>query len=166
MASQAFLKGADGRMDTTVVAERRVGWPAEITRYQWLVLFGAWAGWALDAMDFNLYSLVLRPAVTELLGGGQVGAAQLGLVGGVLSTAGLLGWALGGIAFGLLADYIGRVRTLAMSILIFSVFTALQGIAQAPWQLGLFRFLGGIGTGAQLVIGTPLLLDVFGARPL
>ena len=66
MASQVFLKGADGRMDTTVVAERRVGWLAEITRYQWLVLFVAWAGWALDAMDFNLYSLVLRPAVTEL----------------------------------------------------------------------------------------------------
>jgi len=151
-------------MGTTVVAERRVGWLAEITRYQWLVLFVAWAGWALDAADFNLFSLVLRPAVTELLGGGQVSAAQLGLVGGILSTAGLLGWALGGIAFGMLADYIGRVRTLAMSILIFSVFTALQGVAQAPWQLGLFRFLGGVGTGAELVIGIPLLMEVFGER--
>src|SRR5260370_11752148 len=102
-------------MDTTVVAERRVGWLAEITRYQWLVLFVAWAGWALDAADFNLFSLVLRPAVTELLGGGQVSAAQLGLVGGILSPPGLLGWALGGVGFGILAAYIGPGPTLPMS---------------------------------------------------
>ena len=56
--------------------------------------------------------------------------------------AGLLGWAFGGFTFGIIADYIGRVRTLALSILIFSVFTALQGFAQTPFAarlLPLFR---------------------------
>src|ERR687885_2768561 len=81
--------------------ERQAGWLGGITRYQWLVLFVAWLGWSLDATDFNLYSLVLRPAITDLLGG-QASAAELGQVGGIVSTVGLLGWAIGGFLFGVL----------------------------------------------------------------
>jgi hypothetical protein len=40
-----------------------------VTGYQWLAFFVVWAGWSLDATDFGLFSLVLRPALTELLGG-------------------------------------------------------------------------------------------------
>ena len=82
--------------------------------------------------------------------------ADIGKVGGLLSTAGLLGWAFGGFLFGIIADYIGRVRTLALSILIFSVFTACQGLSQTPLQLGIFRFLAGVGTGAEIIVGIPL----------
>src|SRR5436309_7418902 len=65
------------------------GWRA-ISRYQWLVFLVVWAGWTLDAADFGLFSLVLRPALTELLGfgGGTLAPdqlAQLGKVGGLLS---------------------------------------------------------------------------------
>jgi MFS family permease len=74
---------------------------------------------------------------------------------------GLLGWAFGGFLFGIIADYIGRVRALALSILIFSVFTACQGFAQSPLQLGIFRFLAGIGTGAEIVVGIPLVAEAF-----
>src|SRR5712671_4318771 len=112
----------------------------DITGYQWLVLFIAWAGWSLDITDFTLYGLVLRQSLTELLGGTAT-LAQIGKVGGLLTTIGLLGWAIGGFVFGIVADYIGRVRTLALSILIYSVFTALQGTAQDVWQLGLYRFI-------------------------
>src|SRR5580693_4528751 len=105
------------------------GWRA-ISRYQWLVFVVVWAGWTLDAADFGLYSLVLRPALTELLGFSGTLApeqlAQLGKVGGLLAMSGLLGWAAGGFIFGIIADYIGRVRALMFSIIIFSVFTALQ----------------------------------------
>ena len=55
------------------------------TRYQWLVIFVVWAGWSLDATDFGLFSLVLRPALTELLGGRPT-IADIGRVGGILST--------------------------------------------------------------------------------
>src|SRR5215475_15070816 len=102
-------------------------WVREITGYQWLVLFVAWAGWSLDITDFTLYGLVLRQAMTELLGGNP-SLAEIGRVGGLITTIGLLGWAFGGFIFGIIADYIGRVRTLALSILIYSVFTALQGL--------------------------------------
>ena len=130
------------------------------TRYQWLIFFVAWAGWSLDATDFGLFSLVLRPALTELLGG-QPSIADIGRVGGLLSTVGLLGWSIGGFLFGIVADYIGRVRTLALSILIYSVFTGLQGLAQSPFELGVFRFFAGVGTGAEIIVGIPLVAEAF-----
>jgi hypothetical protein len=46
-----------------------IGWLRDITRYQWMVFLIAWLGWSLDNTDFNLFALVLRPAVTDLLGG-------------------------------------------------------------------------------------------------
>ena len=138
----------------------QTGWVRSITRYQWLVFFVVWAGWSLDAADFGLYSLVLAPALRELLGGSP-SPADIGRVGGIISTVGLLGWAIGGFTFGIIADYIGRVRTLALSILIFSVFTALQGVAQDPLQFGIFRFLAGVGTGAEIIVGIPFVAEAF-----
>src|SRR5712664_4709241 len=132
----------------------------DITNYQWLVLFVAWAGWSLDITDFTLYGLVLRQALTELLSPGTP-LPEILKVGGLLTTIGLLGWAVGGFFFGIIADYIGRVRTLALSILIYSVFTALQGFSQEIWQLGLFRFIAGLGTGAELMIAIPLVAEAF-----
>ena len=137
-----------------------VGFPRNLTRYQWSVFLVVWAGWALDATDFGLYSLVLRPALTELLGGNP-SMADIGRVGGILSMVGLLGWAFGGFMFGMVADYLGRVRTLAVSILTYSIFTALQGFAHSPLELGIFRFLGGLGTGGELIVGIPLVAEAF-----
>ena len=141
-----------------------LGFVRDITRYQWLIFFVAWAGWSLDATDFGLFSLVLRPALTELLGG-QPTIADVGRVGGILSTVGLLGWSLGGFLFGIIADYIGRVRTLALSILIYSVFTGLQGLAQSPLDLGIYRFFAGVGTGAEIIVGIPLVAEAFAEGP-
>jgi MFS family permease len=137
-----------------------LGFLRGFTRYQWLVFFVAWAGWSLDATDFGLFSLVLRPALTELLGGSP-SIADIGRVGGILSIVGLLGWSLGGFGFGIIADYIGRVRTLALSILIYSVFTGLQGLAQSPLELGIYRFFAGVGTGAEIIVGIPLVAEAF-----
>src|SRR5260370_27200299 len=122
-------------MQSTGVGEASLSFPRGLTRYQWTVFFVVWAGWALDATDFGLYSIVLRPALTDLLGGNP-SMADIGRVGGILSMVGLLGWAFGGFLFGIVADYIGRVRTLALSILIYSVFTACHGFAESPLQLG------------------------------
>jgi MFS family permease len=141
-------------------ASGQLGFVRGFTRYQWLVFFVVWAGWSLDATDFGLFSLVLRPALTELLGG-QPTIAEIGRVGGLLSTVGLLGWAFGGFLFGIIADYIGRVRTLALSILIYSVFTGLQGLSHSPLELGIYRFFSGVGTGAEIIVGIPLVAEAF-----
>ncbi len=143
------------------------GWRA-ITPYQWLVFLVVWAGWTLDAADFGLFSLVLKPAITELLGIPAAGAldkgqlADIGKYGGLLAMAGLLGWAFGGFIFGIIADYIGRVRALMFSIVIYSVFTALQGLSVHLWDFAIYRFIAGLGTGAELMVGIPLLAETLG----
>jgi MFS family permease len=151
---------------TTNAGNPVLGGLRAITRYQWLVFIVVWAGWTLDAADFGLFSLVLRPALTELLGfSGALQPDQLariGKIGGLLAMSGLLGWAAGGFIFGIIADYIGRVRALMFSIVIFSVFTALQGVSQGIWDFGVYRFFAGIGTGAELMVGIPLLAETLG----
>jgi len=149
-------------MSTTAGLDRSGGITglAGLTPYQWRIFLVTWLGWALDSADFGLFALVLRPAVTELMGG-TLTAAEMGCVGGYLAMVGLLGWAIGGFLFGMVADRIGRVRTLMLSIIMFSVCTALQGLAQTPFQLGLFRFLAGIGTGAEAVVGIALVAEAF-----
>jgi MFS family permease len=138
----------------------QVGWIREVTGYQWMVFLIAWLGWSLDNTDFNLFALVLRPALTELLGGNP-SIAEIGRVGGVLSMVGLLGWALGGFCFGVVGDSIGRIRTLALSVVMVAIFTALQGFSQGPVMFGVCRFFTGVGTGAELVVGIPLVAEAF-----
>jgi len=137
-----------------------LSWIRGFTRYQWMVFMACWLGWTLDGTNFTLFAFVLKPAVTELVGG-TASVAVIGRVGGYLAMTGLLGWAFGGFIFGTVADYIGRVRTLFISIAMYSVFTAMQGFAHTVFQLGLFRFLGGLGTGAELVVGIPLVAEAF-----
>src|SRR5437764_9141885 len=144
----------------STAGEQAISFPRGLTRYQWTVFLVVWAGWALDATDFGLFSIVLRPAVTELLGGSPA-IADIGRVGGILSMVGLLGWAFGGFMFGIIADYIGRVRTLAVSILVYSVFTAAQGFSHSPLELGIYRFIGGLGTGGEIIVGIPLVAEAF-----
>src|SRR5262249_38358366 len=96
----------------------------------------------------------------ELLGSSAT-LPDITRIGGLLTTIGLLGWMFGGFFFGIIADYIGRVRTLALSILIYSVFTALQGVAQDVWQLGIFRFIAGLGTGGEVMMAIPLVAEAF-----
>jgi MFS family permease len=145
-------------MERGGAAVAQLGGLRAISRYQWLVFFVVWLGWTLDAADFGLYSLVLRPALTELLGGNPT-MAQIGKAGGFLSMVGLLGWAAGGFLFGTIADYIGRVRALTYSIALYAVFTALQGLSHGVWDFAIYRFIAGIGTGAELMVGISLLAE-------
>ena len=149
--------------DSATVAVRPLSWIREITPYQWRVFLVVWLGWILDSTDFGLFSFVLRPALTELLGD-QANLADVGRIGGVLSMVGLLGWAVGGFVFGVLADYVGRVRTLAVSIVLFSIFTGLQGLAHSSLQLGIYRCLAGVGAGAEIVVGIPLLAEALSGQ--
>jgi MFS family permease len=135
-------------------------WVRDVTRYQWMVFLIAWIGWSLDNTDFSLFALVLRPAMTELMGGNPT-AADIGRVGGILSMTGLLGWALGGFAFGILGDYFGRVRTLMLSVALVAVFTAMQGLTHNTVTFGICRFFTGVGTGAEVVLGIPLVAEAF-----
>ncbi len=136
------------------------GWLSDVTRYQWLVLVVAWLGWVFDSMDGTLYSIVQRPTIAELLGGGA-SEAEIGFYSSVVFSVTLIGWALGGIVFGVLADYIGRTKALAATVLIYSLFTGLSALSQTWWHLAGFRFITGLGLGGEWAAGAALVAEVW-----
>ncbi|WP_420123118.1 MFS transporter [Nakamurella sp.] len=141
-------------------------WRTEITRVQWLVLLGTTLGWALDGFAGSLYALVLGPAMTELLPNSGIPAspASIGLYGGLTVALFLAGWATGGILFGVLADYFGRTRVLSIGILTYAVFTAAAAFADTWWQLGILRFVAGLGSGVEAPVGAALVAEVWRNR--
>src|ERR1700753_2076245 len=101
-------------------------------------------------MDSVIYALVLAPALKELLpqSGMAASAANIAYAGSILFALFLMGWGLS-FLWGPVADRFGRTKCLAASILIFSVFTGAAALSQNVWELGLFRFLAGIGIGGE-----------------
>ena len=109
--------------------------------------------------DLNLFVLVLVPTIRELTGAttpAAVAAAGSGIV-----ALKILGWGLGGVVFGVVADRIGRSATLAWTILIYSIFTAASGLAQSWWQLAILQFLSGIGIGGEWAAGGALIAETW-----
>ena len=139
-------------------------WRHSVTRYQWLVLFVAWLGWVFDSMDSTIYALVLQPALHDLLrspGGGSVTSEVIGWYGGIIFSIFLIGWAIGGVVFGVLADYFGRTKALVFTILIYAVFTGMAALSQTWWQLALFRFITALGIGGEWAAGAALVAEVW-----
>jgi MFS family permease len=125
------------------------GWISTLGTKERRVFGACVGGWALDAMDVQMYSFVI-PA---LIATWNITRAQAG----ALSTASLLVSAMGGWLAGWFADRYGRVRTLQIAILWFAVFTFLSGLAQNYEQLFAARALLGVGFGGEWAAGAVLL---------
>jgi MFS family permease len=125
-----------------------------LTRNQRRGFLAAWGGWALDGMDSFIYALVMVPALRELLprSGQASTTANIGYYGSVLFALFLIGWGFS-FVWGPLADRFGRVRTLMLTILCYSLFTFAGAIAGTVWQLAIFRLLAGIGIGGEWTLG-------------
>jgi MFS family permease len=125
-----------------------------LTKNQWRGFFASWGGWALDGMDSYIFALVMVPALKELLpkSGLRSDVAGVGYYGGLLFALFLVGWGCA-LLWGPVADKYGRVRTLMLTILWYSLFTFLCCISTKVWQLALFRFLAGIGIGGEWAMG-------------
>ena len=116
--------------------------------------WAAWGGWALDGMDSFIYAMVLVPALHELLPMSGIPATKdnIGLYGGILFALFLMGWGTS-LVWGPIADRFGRVKTLIMTILFFSIFTLASAAATGVWMLAVFRILAGIGIGGEWSMG-------------
>lgn len=137
-------------------------WYVGITPYQWRVLVCAWLGWCLDIMDAYLYAIILFPAMSDLLGTAE--SSIIGWYGGIILSIFMIGWALGGILFGMIADRYGRAKTMALTILVYATFTGLCGLAQSWTQLALYRFLTGLGIGGEWAAGAALIAESWPER--
>ena len=130
------------------------------TRRQIFVLIVAYLGWVFDLMDVFLMVLVKDRAMAELLGPGAT-PRQIGVWGGWALGITLIGWSAGGLLFGMVADRWGRTRTMALTILVYSVFTGLTGLSQTPGQLLVLRFIAALGIGGEWGTGASLIAEVF-----
>ena len=113
-------------------------------------------------MDSFIYALVMIPALKDLLpkSGIPGDAANTGYYGGLLFALFLVGWGCS-FVWGPVADRFGRVRTLVLTILCYSLFTFLGAVAQNVWHLAIFRFLAGVGIGGEWTLGGILVAEVF-----
>ena len=119
-------------------------------------LLAASLGWMLDSFDFMLYALVLAALMREL--------GMSNTTAGLLGSVALIASAVGGVAFGVLADRYGRTRALIWSVLIYSFFTAACGLAQSVLQLALFRVGLGLGMGGEWTSGAALVSETWPAE--
>ncbi|HJT17614.1 MAG TPA: MFS transporter [Thermoanaerobaculia bacterium] len=129
---------------------------AEVDRTAWRALFAAQIGWMLDAMDFLLFTFAIVPIQKEF----GLSSATMG----ALTSVALVAGAIGGIAFGRIADAIGRVRAMTISILLYSFATAGLATSQALWQLLAWRTLVGLGMGGEWSCGSVLVAETWPAE--
>jgi MFS family permease len=131
-------------------------WLREASPTQRRSLFAASAGWMLDSMDTMLFALTLTKVMEHF----ALTPGQAGFLGSLT----LIASAVGGIAFGVLADRFGRTRALMASVLMYSVFTFACGLAQDVTQLAICRLLLGLGMGGEWATGAALVSETWPAK--
>lgn len=158
-----------------------------LSRYQWFVFIVCCLAWDMDCMDQQLFVLGRRPAMQELVNRQEIDPAQIeqaiqkaaasgknmtpemaksSLINGMVTSQStwatsvfMVGWAIGGIAFGIMGDRYGRVRTLMLTILLYALFTGLSAAAQSTFQFHVFRLLTGLGVGGVFAAAVTLLAE-------
>jgi len=163
-------------------------WYRGATKGQWLALAAALLGWMFDGFEQGIFPLVMRPALIEILDlKEQASIAADKSVSedvqnaakkeidsrvlpwyGYITAAFLVGAAFGGWSFGWLGDRIGRVRAMMLSVLAYSIFTGLCGLAETGLQLVGLRFMAALGMGGEWALGVALVMESWRphARPV
>jgi MFS family permease len=130
----------------------RLGWYSELDPVERRTYWACFAGFGLDSMDSTIYALVI-PALIATIGLTKPEA-------GYLATAALVGAAVGGWGAGILADRIGRVRILQLTIVWVALCTLAAAFATGFNTLFIIRFLQGLGYGGEAAVGGVLISEV------
>lgn len=138
------------------------GWWRELNRYHWFVFVVASLGWLFDTMDQQLFNLARKPAMSELLTESM--KKDTDWYGGIATSIFLIGWATGGLAFGVMGDRVGRAKTMLLTILLYSLCTGLSAFSMSVWDFALYRFLTGLGVGGEFAVGVSLVAEVMPER--
>jgi MFS family permease len=143
----------------SVSAESSGPWYASLTRAQWKTLFATNLGWMFDGYETFALILTVGVALRQLLDPSQFPAIPA--YAGTVIAITLLGWGIGGLIGGILADYIGRRRMMIYAILAYSVMTGLSAFAWDWTSFALLRFLVGIAIGSEWATGTSITAEVW-----
>ena len=149
---------------TRVEGQATGPWWKALTRYQWLVLIVAWLGWVFDIMDTALFNIAKRPMLVDMLGSEEAYKLHGPVIEGQIQMVFLIGWSIGGLVFGVLADRWGRTRTLIITILMYCALTGLTALCQTPEQVAVARFLTALGIGGEWAAGVALVAEALPDR--
>src|SRR5580700_1956709 len=128
-----------------------VVWYRSLSAQQWKTLIAANLGWTFDGFEFFALFLTIGFALHQLLDAAQYAAIPR-YAGYILATT-VFGWATGGVIGGIIADYIGRKRTMMLAILAYSLTTGLSAFAWDWVSFGVLRFLVGVAIGSEWATG-------------
>ena len=157
------MHGIDNTSGEPELAPNSGPWYSGLTRYHWFVLAVAALGWLFDTMDQQLFNLARKPALTELMGSSAT-AAEITAYSGYATSIFIIGWATGGLIFGILGDRIGRAKVMMLTILMYSLFTGLSALSTGWWDFAAYRFLTGLGVGGEFAVGVALVAEVMPDR--
>lgn len=136
--------------------DQATGQPEELDTYARRSLWASAIGYAMDGFDLLIIGFALAGITASLgLSGTQAGS---------IATITLVGAVAGGFVFGILSDYIGRMKVLTWSIVLFAVFTGLTAVATSYPELVVFRFIAGLGLGGEFGIGMTLVAESWPAK--
>jgi MFS family permease len=134
-------------------------WYRSLDRSQWNTLVASNLGWLFDG--YETYALVISVGVAlhQLLEPQQY--SQIPVYAGTVIGITLLGWAIGGLIGGVVADYIGRKRTMLFAILAYSIMTGVSAFAWDWTSFAVLRFIVGVCIGSEWVTGTSIVAELW-----
>ncbi len=145
--------------DVSTSAPGELPWYKSLTGNQWRMLIAANLGWLFDGYETYALILTVGPAMHSLLEPSQY--PQIPAYAGTVISITLLGWGIGGICGGILADYVGRRRTMIYAILAYSIMTGLTAFSFNWISFAVLRFLVGIAIGSEWATGTSMLAELW-----
>src|SRR5215472_12714546 len=144
---------------TSASAAGQMPWYATLNGNQWRTLVAANLGWMFDGYETFALILTVGVALRQLLDPSQYG--QIPAYAGLVIAMTLLGWGIGGLIGGVLADYLGRKRTMMLAILAYSIMTGLSAFAWDWVSFAALRFFVGIAIGSEWVTGASIVAELW-----
>lgn len=148
------------RMASTAPASSR--WHTGLTRTHWRVLTASFLGWIFDGYETYALVAVLPVALRSLLSPEQLKAPAIWA--GTAIGATLLGWGIGGLIGGTLADYVGRKRVMIVSVLLYAGLSGLTALSQSFFALIALRFATGMAMGSEWSTGVAMIAETWPDR--
>src|SRR5262245_56915625 len=146
----------------TDIAAATQPWYRTLGPAQWKTLVAANLGWVFDGYETYALIISVGVALRQLLD--PASYSQIPLYAGTVIALTLLGWAIGGMIGGVVADYIGRKRAMILAILAYSILTGLSAFAWDWLSFAVLRFLVGLAIGSEWVTGTSIVSELWPDR--
>jgi MFS family permease len=145
--------------ETHIALPPKAHWYDGLTSTHWRVLRGSFLGWIFDGFEALALVVVLAPMLKSVLTPEQALSTPV-YAGGVIGIT-LLGWGVGGLVGGILADYVGRKRMMLWSVFLYALFSGLTAFSGSFFVLCSLRFLTGLAMGSEWSTGVALVSETW-----